>query len=117
MILSCQNIEYAYTVENILRGVSFHINKGEQTAIVGINGAGKTTLFKILTGQLKPDGGNIFINSGTTTGYLAQQSDFTSDNTMYDELHSANTKILDMKASIESMETKLHETEHPEEEF
>jgi len=117
MILSCQNIKYAYTVDNILNGVSFHINKGEQTAIVGVNGAGKTTLFKVLTNQLAPDNGNIFIKNDTSIGYLAQQADHSSDNTVFKELYTANKEILNLKSKIEDYEKLLDAHEHPSKEI
>lgn len=116
MILSCQNITYAYLVDNILNGVSFHINKGEQTAIVGVNGAGKTTLFKVLTNQLSPDKGNIYIKNDTSVGYLAQQADHSSENTVFDELYTANQEILKLKAKIEDYEKLLNAHEHPSKE-
>jgi len=115
MLLSCQNIGFAYGVDTILQGISFHINKGEQTAIVGVNGAGKTTLFKILTKQLTQDSGNIYISQDTTIGYLAQSYDYHSDKTVYEELYSTNTKLLALKATIENFELALLDNPHPSE--
>lgn len=113
MILSCRNITYSYTVEDILKGISFHVNKGEQTAIVGVNGAGKTTLFKILTGQLNPDHGELYIHNDTTVGYLAQSHNYSSDREVYDELYYANEDIILLKNRISEIETALNQTEHP----
>jgi ATP-binding cassette subfamily F protein 3 len=113
MILSCQDIKYAYTVDDILKGVSFHINKGEQTAIVGVNGAGKTTLFKILTAQLSADSGNIFIKNDTTLGYLEQQFEYNSDFSVYDELYIANQQVLTLKDKISDYEKLLDDHDHP----
>ncbi len=117
MILSCQNISYSYIVENTLNGVSFHINKGEQTAIVGINGAGKTTLFKILTSELTSDSGKIYINNDTSLGYLAQHADYSSKHTVYEELYTANQTIIILKSKIEEYEEKLLKIPDPSEEF
>lgn len=46
----------------VLQGVSFKLFPGDLVALAGENGAGKSTIFKILTGQVKPDGGEIRIN-------------------------------------------------------
>lgn len=116
MLLSCQNIGFAYGVDTILLGVSFHINKGEQTAIVGVNGAGKTTLFKILTKQLTQDTGNIYISQDTTIGYLAQTNDTQSDMNVFDELYRSNEKLLELKKKIDDFEALLLSNPHPSEE-
>ncbi len=45
------------------KDLSFAVKKGEKVAVVGQIGSGKTTLLNLLSGMIKPDGGNIFINS------------------------------------------------------
>ena len=107
MLLSCQNIEFSYISEKILKNVSFHVNEGEQTAIVGVNGAGKTTLFKVLTGELTPDSGDIFLKNGTSIGYLSQTVDYSSHNTVYDELHSADQALLTLDTTIKTYEQHM----------
>lgn len=104
MILSCQNISKAFNEETILKGVSFHIEDYEKAAIVGINGAGKTTLLRIIVGELAPDEGLITLSRGKTFGYLSQNQNVNSDNTLYDEMRGA-------KADVIALEEKIRETE------
>ena len=104
MILSCQNISKAFNEETILKGVSFHIEDYEKAAIVGINGAGKTTLLRIIVGELAPDEGLITLSKGKTFGYLSQNQNVNSDNTLYDEMRGA-------KADVIALEEKIRETE------
>ncbi|WP_071124059.1 ABC transporter ATP-binding protein [Leptotrichia massiliensis] len=52
----------AYVKNNILRGISFDIEKGDILGIVGKNGSGKSTLLKLITKIIYPDSGNIKIN-------------------------------------------------------
>jgi len=52
----------AYVKNNILRGISFDIEKGDIIGIVGKNGSGKSTLLKLITKIIYPDSGNIKIN-------------------------------------------------------
>lgn len=104
MILSCQNISKAFNEETILKGVSFHIEDYEKAAIVGINGAGKTTLLRIIVGELSPDEGIVTLAKGKTFGYLAQNQNVNSENTIYEEMGTA-------KADVIALEEKIRETE------
>lgn len=104
MILSCQNISKAFVENTILSNVSFHIEDTEKAAVVGINGAGKTTLLRIIVGALAPDSGQVILSKGKTMGYLAQNADLQSENSIYDEL-------LSVKSSLIMLERQIHETE------
>ena len=61
--IQVKNLVKFFTIgENLLDGLSFDIQEGERVAILGRNGCGKTTLFKILTGEMDYDNGEVFIN-------------------------------------------------------
>ena len=60
--LEVKNITKVYDRKRILDNVSIDLNKGESVALLGPNGAGKTTLLKLMSGELKPSGGEIFLN-------------------------------------------------------
>ncbi len=104
MILSCQNISKAFNEKSILRDVSFHIEDYDKAAIVGINGAGKTTLLRIIIGEMPADSGIVTLAKGKTLGYLAQNQNVSSENTIYDEL-------LSVKADVIALEKQIRETE------
>ncbi len=58
--------------ENVLNGVTFHVNEGERVGILGKNGSGKTTLFKILTGEYDYDEGQVTLAPGKRSGLISQ---------------------------------------------
>jgi len=58
---SLENISKSFGKVDALRDVTMEIEKNKVTAIVGDNGSGKSTLIKILSGTLRPDSGNIYI--------------------------------------------------------
>ena len=107
MILACHNIKKAFGEEVIVSGGSFHIEDHEKAAIVGINGAGKSTLLKIITGIEPADTGLVTLAKDKTLGYLSQQQNLNSDNTIYDELLSVKQYILDMEAQLRSIENQM----------
>ena len=57
---------------NVLDGLTFQIDQGERVGLLGKNGAGKTTLFRILTGELEGDEGQVTIGQGRRLGLISQ---------------------------------------------
>ena len=64
MEIEVQNLTFSYGKQPALREVSFSVQKGTLTAVLGANGAGKSTLFRCLLGFLTPQAGEIRL-SGT----------------------------------------------------
>ena len=61
MILSVQGLEFKYPSHDVLKNISFSLEKGDCLAILGTNGAGKSTLLKCINRILKPQKGSVFI--------------------------------------------------------
>ena len=68
MILRCENIVKKYGVRTVVKGVSMQVEQGEIVGFLGPNGAGKTTSFYMITGQVVPNGGKIFLDDEDITG-------------------------------------------------
>lgn len=107
MILSCNNISKSFGTDVIIKSCSFNIEDHEKAAIVGINGAGKSTLLKIITGIEPADTGLVTLAKDKTLGYLSQQQNLNSDNTIYNELLSVKHYILDMEAQLRRIENQM----------
>ncbi len=110
MILSVQHISKAFLEVPILSDITFHLEKGDRCAIVGVNGAGKSTLLKIMTGELHADNGTVSFARDTSLGYLAQNQDIGSQGTIYEELLAVKKDLVDLEKQIaldEEMMTKL----------
>ncbi|MBN2413935.1 heme ABC exporter ATP-binding protein CcmA [candidate division KSB1 bacterium] len=61
-MITAQNIRKSFGHAHALKGVNFHIKKGEYVSLLGINGAGKTTLIRIISALTKPTEGNIIVS-------------------------------------------------------
>lgn len=107
MILAVNHIEKSYGIDTILENITFHIEEREKTAIVGVNGAGKTTLFRILTGEISADGGDVFLKKETTMGYMAQNQQIESSRTIYEEMLSVFEKILTAEVRLREIENEM----------
>lgn len=108
MILSCQNLAKAFNEKPILKDVSFHIEEHDKAAIVGINGVGKTTLLRIIVGELPADSGIVTLKKEASFGYLAQNQNVNSENTIYEELLSVKAPVIAMEKQLREMEEKMH---------
>lgn len=71
-LLQLKNIQLAFGVAPILDGVNFSLEQGERVCLLGRNGEGKSSLFKLITGELSPDDGEVLISDGVRIASLAQ---------------------------------------------
>lgn len=86
-VLMCENISKSFGEKLIFRNVNMHIRKGEKVFVVGSNGCGKTTLFRIITGAVEHDSGEIDFGSKVETEYFDQmQENLNMEKTAIDEI-------------------------------
>ncbi len=85
-LIQIQNGSKAYGDKLLFQDVSFAINEFEHVGVVGPNGAGKTTLFKILVGKEDLDSGNYIKSNSLRLGYLAQEDEWSLDETLEEYL-------------------------------
>jgi len=107
MILQCSHIDKAFSTDVILSDISFHINEHEKAAIVGANGSGKSTLLKIITGHLSADNGEVILSGNTTVGYLAQNQEYASEHSIYDEMRDAKPEIIQLEQQMEKLSARM----------
>ena len=94
----------------LLDGLSFDIHEGECVGIMGRNGCGKTTLFRLLTGELTPDSGEIMIASNKKLGLISQIPHYPAGYTVNDVLATAFAPLHAMKRRMEALEAQMTES-------
>jgi branched-chain amino acid transport system ATP-binding protein len=67
--LSTKNVNKRFGQLVVARDISISVPRGERYALIGPNGAGKTTLINLMTGMLRPDGGQILLGDVDITGF------------------------------------------------
>ena len=91
----------------LLDGLSFDIHEGECVGIMGRNGCGKTTLFRILTGELTPDSGEVMIAAGKKLGLISQIPNYPQGYTVDDVLGTAFAPLRAIKRQMEALERRM----------
>ena len=93
--------------KNVLDGLTFQIDQGERVGLLGRNGAGKSTLFKILTGELDYDEGNVTVGQGRRVGLISQIPVYPVGYTVEDVLRSAFGRLQSVAREMEEMEQRM----------
>ena len=91
----------------LLDGLSFDIHEGECVGIMGRNGCGKTTLFRILTGELTPDSGEVMIAAGKKLGLISQIPNYPQGYTVDDVLGTAFAPLRAIMRQMEALERRM----------
>ena len=93
----------------LLNDVSFRVGDGAKVALIGANGSGKTTLFRMISGDLQPDSGQVSISGGL--GVMRQFIGSVRDHTTIHQmlLSVAPKRIRDAAENVEKTETLMHE--------
>nr|WP_281384348.1 ABC-F family ATP-binding cassette domain-containing protein [Pelagicoccus albus] len=101
----------------MFRGATATIGAKDRIGLVGANGAGKTTLLKLIAGKEPFDSGNIDKANYVSIGYLPQDGIAAHGKTLFDEVHTAFSDVLELKRKIEEANTRLNELDTAEEEY
>ncbi len=103
LVIEAKNISKAYGNKVLIDDLSFKIPKGAIVGIIGPNGAGKTTLFRMITGQEKPDSGEIRLGDTVDLGYVDQSRDeLNADKNVWEEISNGLDMIEIGKNTIPS---------------
>ncbi|WP_294510262.1 ribosomal protection-like ABC-F family protein [uncultured Intestinimonas sp.] len=106
--ISVSNVSKEFEVgRKILDGVTFQVDTGERVGLLGKNGAGKTTLFRILTGELEPDEGQVSVASGKRVGLISQIPVYPDGYTVEMVLRAAFQRLKDMEGEMETLTARM----------
>lgn len=105
--ISVSKLNKFYGEHHVLRDLSFTIERGERVGLLGDNGSGKTTLFKILSGELDYDSGEVLIPSDRKIAVVSQIPDYPSDYTVSDVLLSSFAHLEDISKKLRELERTM----------
>ena len=108
--ISIQNLVKSFDADtNLLDGITFDVQSGERVGLLGKNGAGKTTLFRILTGELDYNSGEISFAQGKKIGLISQIPHYPAGYTVEQVLHTAFAGLEKIKRQMRALEAEMAE--------
>lgn len=107
IILQGNKIERSFSGDVLFKGINIQVDERDRIALVGPNGAGKSTLLKILVCEEAPTSGDIIKKKDISLSYLAQDSRFESDKTIYQEMLKVFSALRDDEARLRQMESDM----------
>ena len=112
MILACSSLKKSFQGNELLKDITFKIEKNDKISIIGVNGAGKTTLLRILCQQESYDSGDIFMSKETTLGYLSQHNTIDPSLSIYDALLDVFKPLIQKEKRIRELELEMSQQDH-----
>ncbi|MFS9211451.1 ATP-binding cassette domain-containing protein [Streptococcus mitis] len=109
IILQANKIERSFAGDVLFDNINLQVDERDRIALVGKNGAGKSTLLKILVGEEEPTSGEINKKKDISLSYLAQDSRFESENTIYDEMLHVFDDLRRTEKQLRQMELEMGE--------
>ena len=109
IILQGNKIERSFSGDVLFDNINIQVDERDRIALVGRNGAGKSTLLKILVGEETPTSGEVNVKRDLTLSYLAQDSRFESENTIFDEMLHVFDDLRAAEQTLRSMELQMAE--------
>ncbi len=107
MSLSFSNVTKIQSGQALFTGATFQINPGEKVGLVGPNGAGKTSLFRLITGEDRPDEGQVSTSEGLRISYFSQNVGEMAGRTALQEVIEGDAKVSILKSQLTEFENKL----------
>jgi len=102
--LLVENVSKSFGIKEVLRNITFGLEKGQKVALVARNGTGKTTLLKIISGKDSADEGQVVTRNGIRIGFLEQDPPFNENHTVWESIFQKSSNISE---TIHEYETSL----------
>lgn len=103
MLLGLNNISKHFGSETLFDNITFEVAESDKIGLIGINGAGKTTLFKILTGEMPYDSGDIFRNRNLKIGYIRQHFNADENIDIFGEVLKVFNPLIEIEHELEDI--------------
>lgn len=105
-MVQVSNVSLAFGGRTLYKEVNLKFTKGNCYGIIGANGAGKSTFLKILTGEIEPNTGEVFITPGERMSVLQQNQNAYDDHTVLDTVLLGHKRLMEIQREKDELYAK-----------
>lgn len=107
MLVSVEQMTKMYNARTVLSDIHLKIEDHDRIGLIGVNGCGKSTLLRLILGIEQPDEGVVSVRNDLTVGYLAQNSGLDRDRTIWEEMRSVFSDLLETERQLREIERQM----------
>jgi len=111
-MIRLDNVHLAFGSQVVFENVSWQTKERDRVGLVGPNGSGKTTLLKMITGEVRPERGEVIVPKNAVVGHMPQEFVLLKENTVFDEVRAVFDEVLQIQDRMRELEQALA-TEDP----
>jgi ATP-binding cassette subfamily F protein 3 len=111
-VLIASDLRKEFSGSPLFEGVSFKVERRDRVALAGPNGAGKTTLLRMLTGETRPDGGEVAFRKGTRVALHDQRPPRDRGSTLGDYVLSGASDLVEAERELARLEQEMARGAH-----
>jgi ATP-binding cassette subfamily F protein uup len=112
-LLRLNKVSLAFGHKALLDSVDLELQRGERVCLVGRNGEGKSSLMRVLSGEVVPDDGEVWIRPGMRIAYLAQEVGMDSNDTVFDVVAAGLSGLGKLVSDYHHTVTELEHSDDP----
>jgi len=106
-LIRFENVSKSFAGQSVLEGIHFRVEEGEKIGLIGRNGTGKTTLFRLITGEVEPEGGVIERRRRARVAYLVQLPRFDEGTSVLDVAMTPFQDLVQLEEELRDLETRM----------
>jgi ATP-binding cassette subfamily F protein 3 len=106
-VVTLSDIHVAFGSEVVLDRLDLRLHPGEKVGMVGANGSGKSTILRLIVGEIEPDMGKVSKQKALNIGYLSQETTFSGNRTVMEEMHAGVEHLLRLQREIHAVSGEM----------
>jgi ATP-binding cassette subfamily F protein 3 len=106
-VVTLSDIHVAFGPEVVLDKLNLRLHPGEKVGMIGANGSGKSTILKLIVGRIEPDMGRVSRQKSLNIGYLSQETTFSGNRTVTEEMHAGVEHLLKLQRQIHAVSGEM----------